>query len=259
MPSLSAFYADKPVCFFVQKKVDTGLAFWEIALTHGITIVTTMRTKTLLLAAVISATGAATSLAQVYSVNAVGYINLDIPQGFSIIANQLNATPDNSIATVLPSAPDGTLAYKFDPTSGGFLIGNFDSFFGGWSGDPISLNPGDGVFISSPSAWTQTLVGEVPQGNLTTTLSSPFALVSSQVPQQGGVSSALGYPETDGAILYFYTQDSNSDGIFDGYDISSFDAFLGWQPAEPVVDVGQGFWSATQTAGTWTRNFSVNN
>ena len=46
-----------------------------------------MRTKTLLLTAALSAAGIATSMAQVYSANAVGYVNKLIPTGFSMIAN----------------------------------------------------------------------------------------------------------------------------------------------------------------------------
>ena len=75
-----------------------------------------MRTKTLLLTAVLSAAGLASSLAQgaVYSVNAVGYVNLTVPAGLSLIANPLDAT-DNTIANVL-KVPAGTQIYKFNGT-----------------------------------------------------------------------------------------------------------------------------------------------
>ena len=73
-----------------------------------------MRTKTLLLTAALTAAGVATSMAQVYSVNMVGYINQSIPQGFSMIANQLNASPDNKVTTLLPAPPASTSVFKFN-------------------------------------------------------------------------------------------------------------------------------------------------
>jgi hypothetical protein len=56
-----------------------------------------MRTKTLLLTAALAVAGLSSASAQVYSVNAVGYINLSLPKGFSMICNQLKASPDKQI------------------------------------------------------------------------------------------------------------------------------------------------------------------
>src|SRR5688500_5525594 len=104
-----------------------------------------MRTKTLLLTAALCAAGAATSMAQVYSVNMVGYINQSIPAGFSMIANQLNNSPDNRIATLFPAPADGTRIYKFDGT--GFII--MDYVDGQWSAQALTetLGPGEGAYI----------------------------------------------------------------------------------------------------------------
>ena len=54
-------------------------------------------------------------MAQVYSVNIVGYINLTLPKGFTLIANQLNGSPDNKLETVIPAPPENTTIYKFIP------------------------------------------------------------------------------------------------------------------------------------------------
>src|SRR5438067_1768307 len=67
-----------------------------------------MRTKTVVLAAALTVAGALGSMAQVYSDNVVGYITLTIPKGFSLIANQLDASPDNTLPTILPSVPENT-------------------------------------------------------------------------------------------------------------------------------------------------------
>ena len=54
---------------------------------HTETIPVKMRTKTLILTAFVGALGIAGASAQVYSVNAVGYVNKSLPKGFSIVAN----------------------------------------------------------------------------------------------------------------------------------------------------------------------------
>src|SRR5207249_175718 len=166
-----------------------------------------MRTKTLLLTAVLSAAGLASSfsLAQgaVYSVNAVGYVNLTVPAGLSLIANPLDAT-DNTIANVL-KVPAGTQIYKFNGT--GFTSALYDDI-DGWtsSGQPagnITLNPGEGMFVRNNSGpFTNTFVGEVKQGNLSTPLPAGLSIVASQVPQQGKVSTDLSFPLIAGTQIY---------------------------------------------------------
>src|SRR5205807_10156947 len=110
-----------------------------------------MRTKTLLLTAALSAAGLVTSMAQVYSVNIVGYINLNIPVGYSMIANQLNASPDNTIVNLIPTPPEGTFIYKYFTDGSGFHSADFAD--GAWEGETtLTANPGQGVFIYMPTA-----------------------------------------------------------------------------------------------------------
>ncbi|MBM3880242.1 MAG: hypothetical protein FJ387_11070 [Verrucomicrobia bacterium] len=206
-----------------------------------------MRTTALFLTAALSA-GAATTLAQVYSVNAVGYINLQLPVGFSMVANQLDAgTGNNTVSKLLASVPDGTIVYKY--TAGAFQINAFD--LGEWSFPNATLEPGEGAFIRLPSAATVTLVGEVPQGNLTTALPAGFSIVSSKVPQTGQLDTVLGFPVADGDIVYRF---NNATGA---YSIHIFD--LGEWDNPPSPAVGEAFWARKVAAATWTRQFSVNN
>src|SRR2546427_12593550 len=107
-----------------------------------------MRTKTLLLTAALTAAGALSSMAQVYSVNIVGYINLTIPKGFSMIANQLNASPDNTLATVLASVPENTTVYKFNAVAGHYDSSNFSADNPGWTVPGMPLTPVEVAFIS---------------------------------------------------------------------------------------------------------------
>src|ERR1051325_4212662 len=122
-----------------------------------------MRTKTILVTAALVAAGITTSMAQaVYSVNIVGYINKPLPHGLSLIANQLNASPDNKVQTLFGTPAGPITVFKFNPTTGNFDQAAFDPD-AGW-GDPTSmvLNPGEGAFVDNGSdPFTLTLVGEV--------------------------------------------------------------------------------------------------
>jgi hypothetical protein len=209
-----------------------------------------MRTKTLLLTAALVAAGAASSMAQVYSVNAVGYVNLSIPKGFSMIGNQF-VQPSYTLGTLIPNPPPSTVVYKFTPA--GYLIYTFDDIDLVWYPDANGTIPlGSGVFILAPSAFSLTFVGEVPQGTLTTPTPKGFSIVSSQVPQAGTVST-LGLQGEPADVIYRYVPGA-------GYNIYTFDDIdLVWYPSEPSVGVGEAFFLLKNgSAANWTRTFTVN-
>jgi hypothetical protein len=212
-----------------------------------------MRTKTLLATAVLSAAGVATSMAQVFSVNAVGYINVDVPPGFSMIANQLNAA-NNAISALIPTAPGGTAIYKF--TGSAYEIYTFDDLDSVWlPNGNATLNPGEGAFIRNPTQqpFRVTFVGEVPTGSLSNPLPAGFSIRSSQVPQAGGITSDLGFPAAGGDTIYQFNNAGNN------YTISTFDDLDSvWLPTEPEIDVGEAFFVRKTAAGDWTRTFDVN-
>ena len=216
-----------------------------------------MRTKTLLLSAAVGAAGLLAADAQVYSVNSVGYVNVTVPTGFSMLANPLDAS-DNDLAAVLPSVPDGTTAFAWNGS--GFTSKTYDELDGAWlPADPaISFAPGGGVFLrnSSGAAFTVTFVGEVMQGAaLTTPLPAGFSIVSSQVPQQGTLT-ALGFTAIDGATVFQWVNNGLGGG---SYVSSTYDDLDGaWLPAEISVDPAEAFWVRMPAAGNWVRNFSVN-
>jgi hypothetical protein len=211
-----------------------------------------MRTKTLLLlTAALSAVGLSTSMAQqVFSVNAVGFVNVDVPKGLSMIANPLKA-PTNTIAALFSSAADGTTIYKYDGTQ--FSINTFD--LGEWGNPTDTLVPGEGAFIRNTSAATfqVTFVGEVSQGSLSHSIAGPnkLSIQSSEVPQSGKVATDLGFPASDGDTIYQY------DNAAGAYVIHTLD--LGeWSNGEPVPKVGEAFFVRKVDNKAWTRTFSVN-
>lgn len=214
-----------------------------------------MKAKTLLTAGLMLAASAAASFAQtVYSVNAVGFVNVNCPPGFSLIANPL-AAATNTVPVLFPSAASGTTIFKFNPATGGFISSAYSSFLGAWSDPNMTLVPGEGFFYKNPGGTTvtNTFVGNVQQGTLVTSLGAGFTLVSSQVPQQGLVSTDLGLPNDAGTTVFTYDNTANA------YSSFAYSSFLGgWSPTEPTVGVGQGFFVKRSATGSWSRTFSVN-
>jgi hypothetical protein len=206
------------------------------------------------------AAGLATSMADnVYSVNVVGYINLELTNGgWNLVANQLDLDgtgTNNTLATVFGDAlPSGTTVAKF--VGGGW--NQSDSYLTGigWlAGGTLSANPGEGLMINcgsaAPGTTTVTVVGNVLEGSLSNPYDSGSSVESSQVPQAGLVSTDLGFPVVDCQLVFW-------DKVAQGYPTSAaYVTPIGWLPSEPTIAVGQAFFVQGTTGGTWTRNFTV--
>jgi hypothetical protein len=215
-----------------------------------------MRTKTLAVIAAIGAAGVATSMAQVFSVNAVGYVNKTIPaNSFALISNPLMAAT-NTVNALFQPVPPGFQVYIFTPGTG-YTVGTFDDLSGAFIPDAAGnaqIKPGQGVFVKNPTATpvTITFVGEVPQGNLSTPLVAGLQIVSSQVPQ-AGTAKDLGLTGAAGDQIFQWNTGTQK------YAASTFDDLANdWIPALTPLDVGDAFFLKKVAAGTWTRTFNVN-
>jgi len=214
-----------------------------------------MRTKTLLLTAALVAAGVASSMAQVYSVNLVGYINKQLPAGFYMVANQLNNGTGNKAVDLIANPPNNTFLYKFNGTG----YDSIDFVDGAWEGDfvdTMTLAPGEGAFISSPQAHTVTFVGEVVLSS-DVTIPAGFSIRSSVIPQSAGLD-VLGYPASENDFVYqfnpatgAYTSNDYVDGAWEGDGGG----------VAPTPAIGEAFFiSHPPATGTkhWTRTFTVN-
>jgi hypothetical protein len=210
-----------------------------------------MNSKTLLLLGAIGAVAMASAEAQVYSVNAVGYVNKTLKPGFNLIANPLNAA-NNTLAGILPAPAEGTTVYKW--TGSTYAISAFE--FGAWSDATVSLAPGEGAFVTNPTASdvTVTFVGDVLTGALSNPIPAGFSMRSSQVPQAGGLTSVLGLPATDGTVVYQFNATTQTYAL----DSVEFGAWGNSGAAGPSLAVGEAVWISAPAATTWTRTFSVN-
>jgi len=228
-----------------------------------------MRTKALLLAAAFAAVGAATSMAQVYSVNAVGYVNTTLKAGFNLVSNPLTAA-DNTIGKLFMNiqggVPDGTTVFKFK--GGNFLSAKYDDLDGFYSGSGTTETtlPGEGVFVKIPAGTSDkviTFVGEVKQNSTSVSIPPGFSIMSSPVPQalkfdvaKNTDGSTATFPVTDGDTMFQYDRTT---GNYKNYKYDDLDGFF--TPALPTLPVGEAvfYLSRATSTKTWNRTFSVNN
>jgi hypothetical protein len=237
-----------------------------------------MNAKALSLAAACGLAATSTSIAQVYSVNLVGYVKREIsPQGYCILAVPLNGSPNNNINSTIQlphdGTYDGTSIYRFNrPTQAYRETIQWISNVGWLASDPedLILNPGEGFFMQNVASVPLSLifVGEVPLGVLNNPLPGPnaYAIRSSVVPKGGrlgwpGLPDSLEFPADDGDSVYIY--DCATQRYRETYQyVSGF----GWlhdvdPPEGPYIEPATGFFiqkgpSATST--TWVQSFSVN-
>jgi len=249
-----------------------------------------MRTKTLLLSALLGSLGSVSVMAQtnVYSLNAVGYINVTCPVGFNIVSCPL-IDGDNTVGTVLNNASGaltGCDVYFWAPGSGysedsARTVGttrNDTTNVNGWLGNGTNVaTPGVGFWFenNTSSTLTLTFVGTVPTGAITNPLVYGFNLVGSVVPLPAGadlvsntLSSFTNYNYGDVVYTYdptqppatAYTEFASALPGTRGTITNSYKD--SWRaPGDPIVpNVGQGFWYENNTAATtvnWVEDYNV--
>lgn len=221
----------------------------------------------MLLSALLGTLGSVSLMAQstnVYSLNAVGYINVTVQPGYNIVSCPLIASPDNTLNTLLPNTAGQYKKWQFwgySPSSGyKEEIGQAAA----WSASGTStLNPGQAGWLFNPgtSPSNITFVGTVPSGSLTNTLATnSFNLVSSILPTSGDL---LTNP------LMNFTTATKKDQVWmftpgTGTGAGFKDTVLqpsGWSAGDPVqATVGGGFFyfnASTTTPNNWVESFSV--
>jgi hypothetical protein len=228
-----------------------------------------MRTKTVLLSALLGALGSIAVNAQnVYSLNAVGYINVTVYPGYNIVSCPLLATPDNTLNTLLPNT-NGQYkkwqVYTYTPTNANPYAAD-SGVASSWLGGGLeTINPGQAIWLFNPSntVSTVTFVGTVPTGPMTNILySSSFNLIGSVVPASGDIitnSIMLFSNAVKKDQVYTYTPTNASP--YTGYSATGNNLSTNWPLGDPILPVvGGGFWyfNAQLTNNYWVENYSVN-
>jgi len=214
-----------------------------------------MRTKTLLLTAIATGVAASAMAADpVYSQNVVGFVNTTLKSGYNLVCPPLKATND-TVAAIFPTVPDGTTVARWDGANQTFLsAATYDSIiFAGWDDPTMLITAGEAVFIFVGADTTLTFVGEVRQGALSTPLVGGYSLVGSQVPQNGGITTVLGFTPSDGTTCASW--DAANQTYLSAFTYDSI-IFGGWDQ-EPVLGISEGVFIFSGGPGQWTRTFNV--
>lgn len=182
----------------------------------------------------------------------VGYYNTMMQPGVNLVANQLN-TADNSINSVLtPNYPllDGVTFTKWNGSS--FLTPSiYDATTDSWSIN-YSLNLGEGGYLTTPTLFTNTFVGEVvlyPPIGLTpwTPNYAPgLHLISAPIPMAGSLDTlfapVVGRAPVDGEGVAIFNPITQAYS-FHVYESGGwFDESLNSSTA--ILGVGQAAWFA---------------
>jgi hypothetical protein len=230
-----------------------------------------MRTKTVLLSALLAGIGSVSVMAQttVYSLNAVGYINVTLSPGFNIISCPLIVTDpsgaaDNSISNLLGVNTNGQWKkWQIYGWNGAYI--NESGTAGGWvAGGTQTLNPGQAAWINNPSnaTYTVTFVGTVPTGAITNPINPGFNLISSVVPASGDIvtNPIMNFTNTPTKKDQVYTYNPLT-LTYTTYSAAGNPAT--WNATgDPVLpSVGGGFWydNVGSTTNNWVENYSVAN
>jgi len=216
----------------------------------------------MILGAALLAAGVASSMAQsnVYSLNVVGYVTVPFTNGITAFANPLDfdgtGTNNTIVGVFSNSLPANSTVYIW--SGGGFNSSLIYSARGGWTGN-APLNPGEGVFVSCPSATNVTVVGQVLQGTLTNAyITTGFSLLGSVIPVQNTIDSTgnggLQYVPTGNDTVYFW------DPVGQGWNTSTIYAARSssWTAGSPVFVPGTSYFLSTSNPNpTWVTTFTV--
>jgi len=182
-----------------------------------------------------------------FASNVVGFVNISAGPGFSLIANPLNAATNN-LASLLGPLPSQTQFYKYVTSNSGYTIATYTN--GAWDLGGLSLDPGEGGFLSNPTSTNLlvTFIGQVLQGTLANPLPSGYSIRGSMTPVANPLAT---YPAQDGDQIdrfingtwYVYTY---SDGLWTSSGSPPFG-----------VNVGEGLFLFKNSAAVWNETLFV--
>ena len=185
----------------------------------------------------------------IFSRNAVGYVTLTLPPGFSLIANPLEAA-ESTVATVFKGMPDGTGLSKFNAEFYRLKENNVEH--GKWGKPTEKLGPGEGAIFFNPTLDYKTVnfVGDLISKGFSIPIPAGFSVRSSPVPQPGQLDTDLGFPVNEGDEVHLFDRDRQA------YVVHRYESG-GWLPSAPVVGVGEAFWIAKTEPRNWVRNVLI--
>jgi hypothetical protein len=200
-----------------------------------------------------------------YCSQPIGFARVTVGPGTgtnALIANQLDA-PVNTLDGLFNLGPNHTMPDGSSLPPGSEIMkwngsSSYDVYtWNGtdWGGNGgVTLAPGEGAFLVIPTnnpPVTVTFVGLVREGQLAIPLAAGYSMVSSMLPEAGGIQSVLGYqPYKQDQVLFW-----NGNG-FSLSTCTILNGNLRWSAGEPVLNVGQAVFMNTRTNEIWRVNYS---
>src|ERR1041384_7945855 len=161
--------------------------------------------------------------------------------GFTAFANHLDHPGGNRAGLLFPNAPSGTKIYKWDSTNQAYRdVYAYDLHHSGiWAPSEPVINPGEGAFLQSPIAFTNTFTGTAHTPLLPPNMPPDgFYFLSDQAQEVGSYESSVGASPGEGAKVYVFDAAQQPDiSQFATWQVYTF-AQGAWQPGAPSIPIG---------------------
>jgi hypothetical protein len=166
--------------------------------------------------------------------------------GLNLVANPLK-NANNSVTNIL-TPPDFTDVLKWNAGTGDFDIASY--FFGAWSVE-YDLAPGEAFFVSTPSNFTNTFVGDALVGGQTNSFPAGLSFKAAKIPV-GGNADTLGLT----AALQDFDNVSTFDNAINDYVIGTY-FFGSWDIGNPpAIPVAGGVMISSAAGGNWVQTLN---
>jgi hypothetical protein len=185
------------------------------------------------------------------SCNTIGYVDRTIKAGYSMLSNPFLGYPGYCIPQLFndPSVPPNFVVSSWNEFTQTWLTDTYQGS-GVWSGPDcleVRQPPGVGCVVYNPAGqFVQTFTGRVFQSYYEDTLPAALAIRSMYVPDIGAISHQLHFPLAHGLQIYLMRNDGTG-----GYTTYTYANGLGWTPSEPIVGVGDAFWTRQPAVIPW--------
>src|SRR5512140_2291475 len=181
-----------------------------------------------------------------FSENVVGYAIVNLPPGFSMIANPfLNG---QTVSELFAKWPNGTLLSRFDTNLFKLVENRIEK--GKWLHPEARLAPGEGALFLNPTDQYKTInfTGEVPLGHVSMPVPSGFCIRGALLPVPGALDE-LGFPVSDGDVIHTFDAERQK------YELHPFENGK-WTGGIPRIGIGESFWVAKSKPAVWAAEIS---
>jgi hypothetical protein len=185
----------------------------------------------------------------------VGYVNVALQPGLTLLCNPLE--PGAPGLGAILGGPDGTVVYRWNYTNqsyaqAGTRVAGLGWISAGVTNDTnVVIAVGEGFWVESPTAWTNTFIGELVSSPATNPIYANYNLLGCKIPIGGSFtntgSNAVNFPSLSSDQVWKWN------GSFSNYTRGP----SSWNPAPPSINVGEGVLISRSPANATQSNWWV--